>query len=366
MKHDPAHAAAELSAKLASRARHVAVLLGAGTAKAAGLPDLVGLQNAVLEALDEEKKAEAERLFEGRNLEEVLSRLRRIASLLEGGGEFDGFSHDTARAMDEAITRAIIPAIDVAGKTNEPFRKLAIWATGDSYRLPLEIFTVNYDLLIESALEDIGASYFDGFVGHLRGHFRPELVESIGPESPGLPPSFVRLWKLHGSVNWALEVSERGRGVIRLGAPAPDGKVAAIYPSDEKYADSRRVPFVVLMDRFRRSLAEPESLMVISGYSFGDEHINELIFDAAIHNPRSETIAVCYSTIPEVLAERALETRNLTVWSRSEAIIGGVRADWSETDEAPSVWAEGQFRLSDFGHLASYLAQQTGEADGGA
>jgi hypothetical protein len=342
------------------------MLLGAGASKAAGLPDLAGLQQAALASLEGEMLEQATSLFEGRNLEEVLSRLRRIVSLLgDGEGEFEGLTRDSALKLDRAITRAIIPALGVEKAKSEPFRRLAIWATGASYRLPLEIFTVNYDLLIETALESVGASFFDGFVGTVRAPFRPELVEEFSVEANALPSTFVRVWKLHGSVNWAFEGDGPDRRVVRLGAPATEDEIAAIYPSDEKYSDSRRVPFVVLMDRFRRALRDPETLVLTSGYSFGDEHLNELLFDAAIHRPRSETIAVCYDEIPEVLRVRATEVRNLTVWSKSEAIVGGETGTWTEKDEAPDVWRRGEFLLCDFAHLASYLGKQSAEADAG-
>jgi hypothetical protein len=305
-------------------------------------------------------------LFEGRNLEQVLSRLRRIASLLEGGGgKFEGISRAAALDLDRALTRAIVPALDPKEADGEPFRRLAIWATGASYLLPIELFTVNYDLMIETALESVGASFFDGFVGQIRAPFRPELVENVGGEPLGLPSTFVRVWKLHGSVNWAFEGEGPERRVVRLGTPADDDEVAAIYPSDEKYADSRRVPFVVMMDRFRRALREPESLVLISGYSFGDEHLNELIFDAAIHSPRSETIAVCYDNIPEVLENRAGEVRNLTVWSRKSAIVGGESRGWSEPEEESGLWADDGFALCDFGLLAGFLSKQSSRPDDG-
>ena len=82
-------------------------------------------------------------------------------------------------------------------------------------------------------------------------------------------------------------------------------------------------------DRLRRALNEPETLMLLSGYAFGDEHLNELIFDAARRRPRSEFIAFCYSTIPETLAATAAVTPNLQVVSPTEAILGGLRAGWT-------------------------------------
>jgi len=175
-----------------------------------------------------------------------------------------------------------------------------------------------------------------------------------------LPSFLVRLWKLHGSVHWSWDSDHRTE-VVRLGGPVLDGQPAAIYPSDAKYDESRRVPFVVLQDRLRRALNHPETLMLISGYSFGDDHLNEMLFDAARRRPRSELIAFCYDSIPDSLAERALVTPNLQALSPSEAILGGVRADWKAPDDAPppDLWAGDRFALGDFCNFSSFLARSS-------
>ena len=70
------------------------------------------------------------------------------------------------------------------------------------------------------------------------------------------------------------------------------------------------------MDRFRRALNEPETLLLASGYSFNDPHIDELIFEAAIRHPRSEYVVFCHSTIPEQLAKTAETTPSLSVLTK--------------------------------------------------
>ena len=209
--------------------------------------------------------------------------------------------------------------------------------------------------------------YFDGFIGNLNARFHTELVESLPGFGDEVMPSFlVRLWKMHGSVNWIWNTHNQ---IVRLGQAVPEGLPAAIYPSDTKYDESRRVPFVVLQDRFRRALHQPETLMLISGYSFSDDHLNELIFDAATRRERSEFIAFVHSDIPIELAERAELTPNLQVVSRREAVIGGIRGNWTEPDVAvPLVWSDGEFLLTDFRCLARHLARSTGhkyEGDSG-
>lgn len=362
-EHDPIRFVTSLSAKLAARSRHVCAFLGAGASRACGLPDIATLQKQVLQRLDDGDRVALEQQLTERNLEQVLSRLRRIAALLSGDQRIDGLTAEDAVALDATVCRAIVAELDLGSADLAPMLDFAAWAARAGYHLPLELFTVNYDLLIETALERLRAAYFDGFVGALQARFHTELVEAAtGSGEDAVPAFFTRLWKLHGSVNWAWTAE---RHIVRLGQPVPEGHAAAIYPSDTKYEESRRVPFVVLQDRFRRALHQPETLLLIAGYSFADEHLNELIFDAAARRERSEFVAFCYSQIPDQLAARALRTPNLQVVTGTEAILGGVRADWSmPADPAPGVWEGDRLALRDFRHLAKYLARSsTREAD---
>lgn len=361
--HDPLRFTTGLGAKLATRSRHVCALFGAGTSRACGLPDIAQLQERVLTRLDADKSASLARQLEGRNLEQGLSRLRRIAALLVGDQILDGLTAQAAVDLDQAICRAIISEVDIRDADRTPSRHFAAWLARTNYHTPVEVFTVNYDLLLETALEEMQVPYFDGFIGNLRARFQTELVEArSGTDSDEIPAFFARLWKLHGSVNWAWESA---RQVVRIGQPVSEGMAAAIYPSDTKYEESRRVPFLVLQDRMRRALHQPETLVIVAGYSFGDAHLNELLFDAAMRRERTEIAVFCFSTIPDILAERALLTPNIQVLGDREAIIGGVRADWAPPEsEAPGIFEDNRFLLGDFRRLAEYLSKSTTRESG--
>ena len=357
-KHDASKFARSLGAKLASRSRHVCMFLGAGVGKACGLPDVADLQEKVLADLAGPERAALEAQLVHRDLEGVLSRTRRIAGLISGDATVDNLTADAASRLDASICQAIVKALGIATADSTAVRLLAEWAKRSNYLLPLELFTVNYDLLLEEALESTKAPYFDGFVGTLKARFHTDLVEQLpGADLEALPAFFVRLWKLHGSVNWAWD---DGGHIIRLGEAVQDGRAAAIYPSDMKYEESRRVPFVVLQDRLRRALNQPETLLLVAGYSFGDQHLNEHIFDAASRRPRSEFVAFCYDEIPETLATHAGIIPNLQVLSPREAIIAGIRQAWAAPQQAPNdIWSDDHFALCDFRNLACYLARST-------
>jgi hypothetical protein len=361
LEHDITAYAAGLSARLAARSRHVVTFLGAGSSRSCGLPDVQTLQSKVSGQLIGSQKTAFEALAKNRNLEQVLSRIRRIAAVVDGDDSIDGLKADSARLLDIRICELIVQELGGDATDMAPVLKFGAWASRADYSRPVEIFTVNYDLLIECALEEWGTPYFDGFVGNLAGRFRSDLVEAPSDSTDGIPSHFVRLWKLHGSLNWAWQKRGVHSEVVRLGTSVGGGDLAAIYPSDAKYEESRRVPFIVLQDRLRRSLNEPETLALVSGYSWADDHLNELFFEAATRRPRSEIIAFCFDSIPAQLADHAALTPNLQVVAKTEAILGGVRAPWKSPDAAlpEDIWANGEATLGNFACLASYLARAT-------
>ena len=209
--------------------------------------------------------------------------------MVEGDDVVDGLTGSQAKDLDTTICRLIITELSTSKVDLDPVRNLAAWVARADYVKPIELFTVNYDSLLEQALEAQGVPFFDGFVGSLRARFRTDMVEaSSGDTDVWLPSFYARLWKLHGSVNWTWDTDGPMDQVVRLGSAIPAGELAAIFPSDAKYEESRRMPFVVLQDRMRRALNEPETLFLVSGYSWADDHLNELIFDAVSRRPRSD------------------------------------------------------------------------------
>jgi SIR2-like domain len=331
--------ASECLHKLATRQRHVSFLLGAGTSLAVGLPDIAGLAAAVKKRLSAEHSedplvATYDRLMEGRNLEQFLTRLRAIADLLDAGdGEIDGIDHAAAVLLDTRVCECIAAEVARPPETRTYHRQLAGWLGRASYDLPVELFTLNYDLLLEEGMESVGVPYFDGFVGIFEGQFRADLVDALYETPVAIPRGWVRLWKLHGSVSWAISDDGSIRRYGRQpGLGGDDKRPQAIYPSARKYEESRRLPFVTLFDRFRRSLELPESVTFTVGYSYGDDHVNELLFNAAERFPRSEVIALVYGDAPDHLRERAEAVPNLTVAGSDGVIRGSVSHNWDPGD----------------------------------
>jgi len=323
---------------------------------------LAQLNDSVKEKLPFEHQQNFAMIEATLNLEEVLSRLRLLTEALANTDQkIDGFTSEQANALDGEICKAIAAVLRTGNVNIESHERFARWLAQSRYTRPVEVVTTNYDLLIEKGFEAVGTPYFDGFVGTYSGTFRPDLVEDdLSLENIRVPSGWIRLWKLHGSVSWVIDSTKGPKLIRRLGAESiPESqRPLAIYPSFQKYEESRRFPFVTLADRLRRALAVPESLVITCGYSFSDQHINELLFDGAQFYPGSEVIALFFENIPSDVSARAQRLRNLTALGASEAVISGQIGSWDDQEGETEFFKVRRFLIGDFAVLSNFLSNR--------
>ncbi len=259
--------------------------MGLGSSIASGLPDLAKLTDEVQKQLTGADKKFFEELRAGNgNLETILNRLRALCEILRGADSFHGLTEDSSKLLDSAICGLIYKIIAADDPNPSPAHlSFAQWVQHSQRNVAVEVFTSNYDLLFEVAFELIGLPYFDGFIGAVKPFFAPQSVDPLTPidVQRSVPPlTWARLWKLHGSVGWRFvtDAISKQKKIIRvIGLGPKPGEEVVIYPSRDKYSESRRLPYLTYMDRFRRYLVAGERIFIVCGYSFGDEHINEVI-----------------------------------------------------------------------------------------
>lgn len=147
------------------------------------------------------------------------------------------------------------------------------------------VFTTNYDLFNERAMDRIGLPYANGFSGVVERRFNPSTFRYALAEQLDLSQrkwtavdGFVYLCKLHGSVSW----TEDGHGLfpIREQWPAKAVTKAMIYPTPAKQSSSLGSPYADLFREFQHRIVREQSVLVTAGYAFGDEHINNIIYQA--------------------------------------------------------------------------------------
>lgn len=147
------------------------------------------------------------------------------------------------------------------------------------------VFTTNYDLFNERAMDRIGLPYANGFSGVVERRFNPSTFRYALAEQLDLSQrkwtavdGFIYLCKLHGSVSW----TEDGHGLfpIREQWPARAVSKVMIYPTPAKQNSSLGSPYADLFREFQHRIVREQSVLVTAGYAFGDEHINNIIYQA--------------------------------------------------------------------------------------
>lgn len=255
-----------------------------------------------------EKAAEAAGRKKG-NLEDQLriaNELLRGLEILSQSKEADALRGELQTGM-QTFAKSILSSeagiVTAEGnKREQAFNTLVTFlmsfASRTGVRDRLNIFTTNYDRLIEAGAELAGLHLLDRFLGNLMPIFRSSRLDlDMHYNPPGIrgEPRYLegvaRYTKLHGSVDWL----QTGKDIRRFGLPfgadsvepylkAPGlGKGLAhqlmIYPNAAKDRETADYPYVELFRDLAAAVCRPNSTLVTYGYSFGDEHINRVIRD---------------------------------------------------------------------------------------
>lgn len=315
-------------------------------------------------------------------IEDFLTRVRSLRAVA-GNGEARGLGAEALDALDARMCELISTLTDKSAPSGaSPYYSLAKWADGKRRGFPVEVFTTNYDLLVEQAFEEAGVPYFDGFAG-----VRKPFFDLRAMEEDVVPPRWARLWKLHGSINW---FQDGGQRVWRGSASDTTDSRRVIHPSHHKYHESRRLPYLAMMDRLRSFLRQDGATLVVCGYSFRDEHINEVIVQGLRASSSSVAFALQFDKLADIAEACGLATEqaSLNILGHDGAVVGGKRLPWITRDAenaagSNSPWVEwsppgpeaeaephvAAFRLGDFAKFGAFLAELVGmrlEGEGAA
>ena len=155
--------------------------------------------------------------------------------------------------------------------------------TQRSRKAPISVFTTNYDLFSEIALDELGFSYNNGFSGTYRRKFNPISYNYMYVENMNLHKdvwervaSFFNLVKLHGSISWVRrddEIWEQDYKDIK------EDETVMIYPTPLKDRSTLMTPYSDLFRTMENRIVQKNSVLIVLGYSFSDDHINRVILN---------------------------------------------------------------------------------------
>jgi hypothetical protein len=164
-----------------------------------------------------------------------------------------------------------------------------------------------------------------------------------------------------------------------------------IFPSHLKYDQSRRMPYLAMLDRlkaffhgnlrkdrFTGNQEEDAPRLIVCGYSFLDEHLNEVLLDGLRGNRNAQCFALMYGNLEDHsrAVKYAQRQGNLTVLAKNGAVtgtrLGGYRPGTNGGEEhKPWLYEElvttfkgtenqTRCRLGDFHYFGLFLEQLCG------
>ena len=184
MIEDPRKQLSYLQQCLSSDKKPLGLFLGAGCPMAIRLdgkehapliPDIAGITQIVRKSLEEQPEYQSSLKIVENNLkkdghsnttvEDMLTHIRVLRSAA-GNNTVRGLSAEDLDKLDDAICQLIYQLADqMLPNAETPYHHTATWVDAVQRVNPVELFTTNYDLLMEQAFEDSRVPYFDGFPG---------------------------------------------------------------------------------------------------------------------------------------------------------------------------------------------------------
>ena len=299
-------------------------LLGAGCSVCAAKPLIAELTTRVLTGVD----AKLRQQFEGlkpagdrpATIEDLITYLVRYKDILStiNSGQGHGVSIQEIDEWLTAIKKKIVAEIADDWKPSAYHLRFLQRLRNPRQGRPRDVFSLNYDTVLEATLDELRLPYVDGFRGTNRAWFDPDGFDESGATGP-----LFRVFKLHGSINWTRDDA----GHVRRGrnANAADEPIV-VFPSEQKYLQTQYGVYETLMAQFRNRLRTTgaNNFLVVLGYSFNDAHINEAICDAV--TARNSNLTVVSFVGPET--DRDKQIARMSAISdrcdhRFNAFIGG-------------------------------------------
>lgn len=155
------------------------------------------------------------------------------------------------------------------------------------------IFTTNYDLAFEYAFDKLGVISICGFCGFQKRTFKPEAFEYDlffpGSTTQGRVQRIEKVahyYKIHGSLTWVKELPSESNvyGIsevpIEIIRDKKNFDSIIIYPTTAKKSFTLDFPYSELFRKFASAISQSQSVLFTYGYSFNDEHVNDIIYQA--------------------------------------------------------------------------------------
>lgn len=232
---------------------------------------------------------------------------KRLSAAIESGNKTEEF-----KVKEEFLDKSIAPVITIDTKNDAFVEKrkfiktltdiIALRETSMVHKI-INIFTTNYDNIIETALEMNHIDYFDGFSGRISPKFstanygklicrQTELTGRVSESAS------VNLFKMHGSLYWKQDGEEIvfedfTSKIVDLALVTDEdeflekySQLCIINPEKSKFNSTvMNSNYYDQLRMFANELERQNTIMIAFGFSFADEHIMQVVNRALSSNP---------------------------------------------------------------------------------
>ena len=227
--------------------------------------------------------------FIEQNIYNGFSDIESLLNWLQSGLSFQPSNDDLKSVISTLKSEFLktIPALDddkyKDSETINTYNKL--YQSVFKYRTELSnkinIVTTNYDLFNEYSLESNRIVYSTGFENNLYRNFnvnsfKQRVVDDTNRYKDVWQPTSkeANLLKIHGSINWT---SDESGQLIQKDLFKQSDEEIIIYPTMLKHRQTAQAPYSELFREFANVLQVPNTVLIVMGYGFPDEHINNII-----------------------------------------------------------------------------------------
>lgn len=145
-----------------------------------------------------------------------------------------------------------------------------------STQIEVHIVTTNYDRVAEYACNSRGILFQTGFApGYVQ---KWEGTEHVNFSHRRKKCRVVKIWKVHGSLDWFQTENEKIVGLPLFERPSADYTPLIVTPGPYKFQKTHDDPFRSIINGADKALKNAAAFLCV-GYGFRDQHIHPKIYD---------------------------------------------------------------------------------------
>lgn len=174
----------------------------------------------------------------------------------------------------------------------------------------IEVITTNYDRVAEYACNSNGLLYSTGFTP---GYFQDrEGTAPITYRRGKIPSKMIRIWKVHGSLDWFSRNGGEPFSAPLFQLPATDISPLIVTPGRHKFEQTHDEPFRSVIAGVDKAFEQADGFICI-GFGFRDKHIDPKLIN------RCKIGTVPVAVLAQTLTE---EAKNFLKYRAGRKYIG--------------------------------------------